>query len=57
MRRLFITIVTLFVLISSFAFQSALADVDLSGMSFDELPALMKLADALAVDLMSLVQK
>jgi len=40
MRRLFITIVALFILISSFALQSALADVDLSGMSFDELVAL-----------------
>lgn len=45
MRRLFITIVTLFVLISSFAFQSALADVDLSGMSFDELVALRNQID------------
>lgn len=45
MRRLFITIVTLFILISSFAFQSALADVDLSGMSFDELVALRNQID------------
>lgn len=45
MRRLIITIVTLFILISSFAFQSALADVDLSGMSFDELVALRNQID------------
>lgn len=45
MRRLFITIVALFIMISSFAFQSALADVDLSGMSFDELVALRNQID------------
>lgn len=45
MRRLFITIVTIFILIASFALQSALADVDLSGMSFDELVALRNQID------------
>lgn len=45
MRRLFITIVAIFILISSFAFQSALAVVALSGMSFDELVALRNQID------------
>lgn len=45
MRRLIITIVTLFILIFSFALQSALADVDLSGMSFDDLVALRNQID------------